>query len=215
VSSTVVGHRARQLVHRLARLVRGGEVLLEGRLAAVPARHPRAVVHRARPETLTELVVPDAHAGSELRDEGLDRRRGQLLDGADPEPGQPARHLRAHAPQLDRRAVTHDVEPVVRGESEDAGGLAELRGDLRAHLVVADADRAVQPRLSQHGPLRLPGKRFGVVRLGSEEGLVPADDLDDGPERAKGGHDLLRRSLVLCGVDRQEHGVGQLASGDP
>ena len=99
-------------------------------------------------------------------------------------------------------------------------GLAEVGGDLGLQLVVADADRAVQPRPLQHrrphGRRHLPRVAEVAVPLArAEERLVPAEHLehhgDAAPlQRPDRRHHLRRRGEVVRGVDRQEDRVRAL-----
>ncbi|AEG44776.1 hypothetical protein L600_001800000470 [Isoptericola variabilis J7] len=117
----------------------------------------------------------------------------------------------ADAPQVDRRALPHDLEPAVRRQPEDSRRLAETGGDLRADPVVPDADRAVQARGAQDGVLDAASHLLGVLGVAADEGLVPAEDLDHGAEPAQRLHHLLRRRPVRLVVDRQHDRVRHLA----
>ena len=99
-------------------------------------------------------------------------------DGVDAERGQPLRDPVADAPELLGGPLAHHLEPVLPGQPEHAARLAELGRDLGAHLVVTDADRAVQLGRAEHRRLNRAGDRLRVVGLDADERLVPAEHLD-------------------------------------
>jgi len=117
------------------------------------------------------------------------------------------------APQRVGRPVAEQGEPVVPGQSEDPARLAERRGHLRAHRVVADPDGAGEPGALADGPLHRAGERLRVLAVGPEERLVPPQHLDDDVELPQHRHDLRRRLAVGGVVGRQEHRVRAPAGG--
>ena len=98
-----------------------------------------------------------------------------------------------------------------------AAGLAELGRDLGAHLVVADADRAVQPGRLEHRSLGAcarspPGRRSSTPRKHSSQPMTSSTT----PGSARSA-DMTSVGCRLVGlvVDRQEDRVlRRLARGD-
>ena len=115
--------------------------------------------------------------------------------------------LAADAPQGVGRLVAEDVEPGVVGEPEDPGRLAEIGGQLGLQRVLPDADAALERGRVAHPVLHLARQSLGVVGVGPEERLVPAEHVDRHAERAQRRHHLGRRRVVRLLVDGQEDGV--------
>src|SRR6185312_9342881 len=99
---------------------------------------------------------------------GLDAQVFELLGG-----------FAADAPQRVGGSRAQDLVPVVAGQPEDPGGLAEAGSDLGLEPVAADADRGVEFGGGPDGGLDGPGYGLGVVGVHGQEGLVPAHDLHD------------------------------------
>ena len=204
------------------------EVGLVGLLAPVRPRHPRRRVDRAGVHAAAEPVVPRPHRRPELRGQhpGVGRRPAGARCRCRARPAACA-ILRADPPQRVGRPLAHHLEPGLVGRAgRRPARLAELGRDLGPQLVVADADRAVQPGRGQHLGADLLGERRAgrpARRAPSprpEERLVPAEHLDHhrhaAPlQRRAACHHLRRGRVVRRPVDRQEHRVRALARAPP
>ncbi len=207
----VVGDGPRQACGLAPHLVPVLQVPLERRLPAARAGDVRRAEHARARQAAAEGDQPGAGGRSELGGEPPRVGRGELADRPDAQTREPLRGLRADAPECIGPAVAEDGEPVLLGEPVHARRLAESGGELRLQPVVPDADRAVEPGGVAHPALDRAGHGLGVVALDGEEGLVPAEYLDDRVEAPQHRHHPLGRLLVGLAVDGQEHRVGASA----
>ena len=183
------------------------QILLEGNLPAPGPGHVGRVIDRRGIQAAGDLHQPWPGGRAELRGQRAGVGGRELPHGTDIQLGEPRRGLGANSPEHLGGQVTQHVEPVVVGQPEDTGWLAEAGGQLRLQLVPADPDRAIEPGSGADPVGDLPGRGLRIVGLQGQERLVPAHHLDDRIELVQRGHDLRRGRFVHAPVDGQEHGL--------